>query len=127
VLQGPAVAEQHQRLAVVDPAAGGDGGQGGRVDARRGPKVEPLQALDPGEAGLVDAPLAAAGVAGVDLAGKQLGQEAAVVSRSRAAASAVGAASARTVGRCRVRQAAPMAASAASSVSGAVTGGPPGR
>jgi hypothetical protein len=43
-----------------------------------GAQVELVQALDPGKAGLVDAPLAAAGVAGVDLAGEQFGQVGAV-------------------------------------------------
>jgi hypothetical protein len=77
-LAGARVAEQDQGLAVVDPGARRQRGKGGRVDAGRGAQVEAVQALDPGELGLLDAPVAAAGVALVGLGAQQLGEVGAV-------------------------------------------------
>ena len=52
---GAGVAEQDDGLAGVEVAAGGQGGDGGRVDGRGGGQVEIGEAFDPREAGFADA------------------------------------------------------------------------
>src|SRR6266536_249166 len=77
-LAGSGVAEQDQRGAVVDPGARSERGQGRRGHAGGSRKVEVGEAFDPWELGLLDTPVAAAGVAGVGLGAEQLGEVGAV-------------------------------------------------
>ena len=77
-LAGAAVTEQHDRLARVDPGAGGQRGQLRGRDARHGVEVELAQPLQPREARFGDSAGAAPLAAFVDLGGEHLGEEAEV-------------------------------------------------
>jgi len=74
-LAGAGVAEQHDGLTAVDPAAGCERGEGGSVNAGGGGEVEAGEGFEAGEAGFLAAAVAAAGVARVDLGGLDLGEE----------------------------------------------------
>ena len=71
---GAGIAEQDDRLAGVEVGAGGEGGDGGRVDAGGGGQVEVGQAFYAREPGFLDSAPAAVFGAGVDLGGEDLGQ-----------------------------------------------------
>ena len=77
-LAGAGVADQAQRLALLDPVAGGEGVDDGGVDVGVGVEVEVAQRLLPGEPGGLDPPFGAAAGAVVALGHQQLGEEAAV-------------------------------------------------
>ena len=68
------VAEQHDGLAPFDPLAALEGGEHGRVDGGGRLEVEVGEVLEPGEARLVDAALAAAGVAVLEFGAEQFGE-----------------------------------------------------
>jgi hypothetical protein len=73
-LAGAAVAEQHDRLAVVQVGAGGQAGEEGGGDGRDGVGAEVGQSLDAREAGFGDAAGAAPGGTVVELGGEDLGE-----------------------------------------------------
>jgi hypothetical protein len=77
-LAGAGVTEQADRGAGADPVAGGQRGDGGRVDGGVGGVVEVLQPFCAGEGGVVDAAGAAAFVSGVALGQQQFGEQAGV-------------------------------------------------
>ena len=118
-LSGAGVPDQAQRRAGGDPAAGGQGVDGGGVDVRVRGVVEVLEPFRAGEAGVVDAAGAAAGVAVVALGEQQLGEEPGVaVLLAFGDGAVISSTRARTVGRRSARQAASIAVAAASSVTG---------
>ena len=71
-LAGAAVAEQHHGLAPLHPLAALERGEQRRVDRRRRRQVEVRQVLEPGEARLGGAALAAARLAVLELGREQL-------------------------------------------------------
>jgi hypothetical protein len=74
-LAGAGVAEQHDRLAVVDERAVAEHRDRGRGDVRVGVEVELVERLDPWQSGFVDPPGAASFVADVELDLECLGEE----------------------------------------------------
>ena len=73
-LAGAAVAEQHDRLARVDPLAALQRGEHGRVDGGGRREVEVGEVLEAGEARLVDAAFTAARIAVVEFGLEHLGE-----------------------------------------------------
>src|SRR5262249_14852112 len=73
-LAGAGVAEQHDRLALVQVGAGGQAGEDGRGDGRVGVGAEVGQPFDAREAGFGDAAGAAAGGAVIQLGGEDFGE-----------------------------------------------------
>jgi hypothetical protein len=70
----PLSPEQHDRLSGLDPGPGLERSEHRRFDRGGRTEVELAQALEPREAGLGDAPLAAAREAVLELGGEDLGQ-----------------------------------------------------
>ena len=77
-LAGATVAEQHHRLAGVDPGARLQRGQRGGLDGRCRGQVELTEALESWKARLGDAPLTASRLAILELGREHLGQVGAV-------------------------------------------------
>ncbi|MDQ0771716.1 hypothetical protein QF026_000182 [Streptomyces aurantiacus] len=69
------VSAQAERLALLEPFAGGEGVDGGRVDAGVGVEVEHPQALDPGEGSGLDPAFGASAGPVVALGHQQFGEE----------------------------------------------------
>ena len=73
-LAGPAVAQEHDRLALTDPVAGCESRQSSRGDRGRGAQIELGEALDPREAGLGDPALPSPRLPVLDFGREQFGQ-----------------------------------------------------